>query len=234
MGFFKNIWNKAKKIGKSIFRTGNKIGKVINQTISNKETITREQISKEEAEALLISRQAYRKPPLNSVGEYILQPNVTNETTVVYKNPNNEIFIGYRGSKVAKDWTSSNISIIAHKESENQRFNDDLAYFDIIMNTIKPNSVKIVGHSLSGLIVMYINSLRNNIKKVYAINPAFNLNAFNKYYKPNVLIIKTLNDVVSSLASFSKYPVKTIQSQYDDDITFMNVLKSHGLGSILD
>ena len=234
MGWFKKLIGSIKKVGKSTYNTIKKVGKRINETISNKETITREQISKEEAEALLISRQAYRSPKLDNVGNYTLLRDISNETTVIYRNPNNEIIIGFRGSKVMKDWTSSNLSIIKHNEEENERFKTDLAYFDTIISTLKPSSVKITGHSLAGLIVLFINSQRTNIKKVYAINPAFNLNAFNKYYKPNVLILRTLNDAVSSLASISRYPVKTIQTRYDDEAGLMKVLKSHGLGSILD
>jgi hypothetical protein len=252
MKWFKKLIGSIKKVGKSTYNTIKKVGKRINETISNKETITREQISKEEAEALLISRQAYRNPKLDNIGNYTLLRDISNETTVIYKNPNNEIIIGYRGSKVMKDWTSSNLSIIKHNEEENERFKTDLAFYDTIISTLKPSSVKITGHSLSGLIVLFINSQRTNkilekssakegaggiyppIKKVYAINPAFNLNAFNKYYKPNVLILRTLNDAVSSLASISRYPVKTIQTRYDDEAGIMKVLKSHGLGSILD
>lgn len=234
MGWFNKFINKVKKIGKSFNKTIQRVGKNIYDTINNKETITKEELTKQEAEAFLISRQAYRTTKLKQVGNYTLNETLTNEDTVIYQDFNNNLFIGYRGSKVAKDWTESNFNILKHNEANSERFNKDLEYFDYVVNNLKPNNIYLVGHSLSGLIVLYINSKRNNIKQVYSINPAFNLNAFNTYYRGNVLIMRTLNDIVSSLSTVSRFKVKTIKTQYDDEATFLNILKSHGLGSVLD
>ena len=234
MGWFNKFINKVKKIGKNIGKTANKIGKTVYNTISNKETIDKVDLTEQEAKALLISRQAYRNPKLNTIGDYKLDNTLTNETTVVYQDGNNNVFIGYRGSKVLKDWTESNLNIVKHNEENSERFNQDLEYFDFIVSKLNPSKIYLTGHSLSGLIVLFINSRRSNISKVYSINPAFNLNAFNKYFKSNVLILRTLNDAVSALSTISIYPVKTIKTQYDDELTFMSIIKSHGLGGFLD
>lgn len=234
MSWFKRFVNKVKKIGKTIKEKTRKVGKFIHDTISNKETIERTDITKDEALALLISRQAYRVPKLQNIDDYMLLTDLSNETTVVYRNNQNELWIGYRGSKVLNDWTGGNLDILKHDEANNERFKQDLEYFDFIVGKLQPSKIIIAGHSLAGMIVMFINSQRNNINKCYAINPAFNLNSFNKYFKFNVTILRTLNDAVSSPASFSRFKVRTIKSNFDDETTFMNVIKSHGLGAFLD
>ena len=202
----KRIGSTVKKIGKNIYNTVNKIGKTISNISKVGEAVKK--INATEALMAQIARASYNNGP-DIIGPYRLIKNYSNSHHLLYSG-NNQLVISFRGTKEFKD-IGTDIQLIVGKESESERFNNDLQYYDEIRETWPSKNIILTGHSLGGSIVLYIATKRN-IYKGYAFNPGVsfstNLNA------PNVDIIRTTGDVMSMLSHFkdSKANIKNIDN----------------------
>ena len=232
MSFLKkgrSIFKKFAKLGKKFTNKATKVGKkVFDSKVFSRNTVS--SLTPEEQLAIKLVNQSYQSVDTREKqvdGFEYQQQASTDEITVYWNHNSSDLYISFRGTKTIQD-VATDVQFARHQEGATQRFQKDLREFDNLVQFYQPARTSIAGHSLGAGISLFINRNRNNINSVIGINPAFNLSNLKDSFtqpSPNVVILRTRNDPVSTVSAFSGFNVKTIPVDSDD------LIASHKLES---
>jgi hypothetical protein len=174
-------------------------------------------------------KQSYN-PNLGNVGDYMVDDEISNPTTQVYRNKNTDkVYVVHRGTKGARDWLNNfvyGLSPTMYKMTD--RYKNAKATQDKALEKYKGYDIDVLGHSQGSKLAEMVSKDNKNVKNVITYNRPQGLME-SLWSKPkNLHDIKTSFDPVSPLIPFQRgNQAKVIKS------TTYNPLTEHGTEAIL-
>ena len=176
-------------------------------------------------------KQSYN-PDLGNVGDYMVDDEISNPTTQVYRNKNTDkVYVVHRGTKGARDWLNNfvyGLSPSLYKYTD--RYKNAEAIQNKAMDKYKGYDIDVLGHSQGSKLAEMISKDNKNVKNIITYNRPQGL-IENLSAKPkNLYDIKTSKDIVSPLVPYQRNNQNTtiIPSKTND------LLHEHKTERILD
>jgi len=174
-------------------------------------------------------KQSYNQD-LGNVGDYMVDDEISNPTTQVYRNKNTDkIYVVHRGTKGARDWLNNfvyGLSPTMYKMTD--RYKNAKATQDKALEKYKGYDIDVLGHSQGSKLAEMVSKDNKNVKNVITYNRPQGLFESMRSKPKNLHDIKTSFDPVSPLIPFQRgNQAKIIKS------TTYNPLTEHGTEAIL-
>ena len=165
-------------------------------------------------------KQSY-KPQIDNVGDYMVDDELSNPTTQVYRNKNTDkIYVVHRGTKGARDWLNNfvyGMSPSLYKYTD--RYKNAKAVQDKAIDKYKGYDIDVLGHSQGSKIAELASKDNKNVKNIITYNRPQGL-IENLYSKPkNLYDVKTSFDPVSPLIPYQKGNTLVIPSTTYNPLT---------------
>lgn len=142
------------------------------------------------SEVKLILDQSYEKKPAESIGEWILDKDLSTATAKVYYNSRTkEAVVAHRGTQGTLDW-GNNIAYALGAYKLTDRYKQGKAVQDKADKKYGKQNISTLGHSQGSILA---RELGGDTKEIINVNPAY---SFEKP-KKNEYNIRSENDVVS-------------------------------------
>jgi hypothetical protein len=174
-------------------------------------------------------KQSYN-PQLANVDDYMVDDEISNPTTQVYRNKNTDkVYVVHRGTKGARDWLNNfvyGLSPTMYKMTD--RYKNAKATQDKALEKYKGYDIDVLGHSQGSKLAEMVSRDNQNVKNVITYNRPQGLFESMKSKPKNLHDIKTSFDPVSPLIPFQRgNQAKIIKS------TTYNPLTEHKTEAIL-
>ena len=174
-------------------------------------------------------KQSYN-PQLANVDDYMVDDEISNPTTQVYRNKNTDkVYVVHRGTKGARDWLNNfvyGLSPTMYKMTD--RYKNAKATQDKALEKYKGYDIDVLGHSQGSKLAEMVSRDNKNVKNVITYNRPQGLMESMRSKPKNLHDIKTSFDPVSPLIPFQRgNQAKVIKS------TTYNPLTEHGTEAIL-
>lgn len=174
-------------------------------------------------------KQSYN-PELGNVGDYMVDDELSNPTTQVYRNKNTDkVYVVHRGTKGARDWLNNlvyGLSPSLYKWTD--RYKNAKSIQEKAYDKYKGYDIDVLGHSQGSKLAEMISKDNKNVKNIITYNRPQGLMETISSKPKNLYDIKTSFDPVSPLVPYQRgNQTKIIQS------TTYNPLTEHKTEAIL-
>jgi hypothetical protein len=183
-------------------------------------------------------KQSYT-PTLGNVGDYMVDDEISNPTTQVYRNKNTDkIYVVHRGTKGARDWLNNLVyGLSPSLYTYTDRYKNAKDIQEKAMNKYKGYDIDVLGHSQGAKLAEMISKDNKNVKNIITYNRPQGLmeNLTNK--PKNLYDIKTSGDLVSPLIPYQRgnqttvIPSQTYNPLYEHQTERILDLKDHMIGT---
>jgi len=150
-------------------------------------------------------KQSYNST-LGNVGDYMVDDEISNPTTQVYRNKNTDkIYVVHRGTQGGRDWLNNFVyGLSPSLYTYTDRYKNAKNIQEKAMNKYKGHDIDVLGHSQGAKLAEMLSKDNKNIKNVITYNRPQGLmeNLTNK--PKNLHDIKTSRDLVSPLIPFQR------------------------------
>lgn len=204
------MFKKLKRfLGKKTRQVRNIFTKKLNSFYKSRDQLE-PSLSKEIETYAKIAYEAYNKPNERKqhIEDFIYMKELSSINHGVYRHEFKKIMVlGIKGTSRPID-VIDDLDILSGSEEENERFKQDLQFYDYLVANYPNYQIKVVGHSLSGGIANYIGRNREN-----ATGYAFNAGAgfTSNRNTGNIINYTTGNDLISLLQGLGNKNTKVIQ-----------------------
>jgi hypothetical protein len=150
-------------------------------------------------------KQSYNST-LGNVGDYMVDDEISNPTTQVYRNKNTDkIYVVHRGTQGGRDWLNNFVyGLSPSLYTYTDRYKNAKSVQEKAMNKYKNYDIDVLGHSQGAKLAEMLSKDNKNIKNVITYNRPQGLmeNLTNK--PKNLHDVKTSKDLVSPLIPFQR------------------------------
>jgi hypothetical protein len=150
-------------------------------------------------------KQSYA-PQLSNVGDYMVDDELSNPTTQVYRNKNTDkVYVVHRGTKGATDWLNNFVyGLSPSMYKYTGRYKNAEAVQKKALEKYKGYDIDVLGHSQGSKLAEMISKDNKNVKNIITYNRPQGL-IENLSSKPkNLYDVKTSFDPVSPLITYQK------------------------------
>lgn len=135
--------------------------------------------------------QSYEVEPSETIGDFILDKDLSTDKAKVYYNPiTQEAVVAHRGTQGASDW-GNNVAYVLGSYKLTSRYKEGKSIQDKAEKKYGKKNISTLGHSQGSILA---RELGGDTKEIINVNPAY---SFEKP-KKNEYNIRSENDVVSS------------------------------------
>ena len=150
-------------------------------------------------------KQSY-SPELGNVGDYMVDDELSNPTTQVYRNRNTDkIYVVHRGTKGGRDWLNNlvyGLSPSLYKWTD--RYKNAKQVQDKAMDKYKGYDIDVLGHSQGSKLAEMISKDNKNVKNIITYNRPQGFMENIRSKPKNLHDIKTSFDPVSPLIPYQR------------------------------
>lgn len=150
-------------------------------------------------------KQSYN-PELGNVGDYMVDDELSNPTTQVYRNKNTDkIYVVHRGTKGGRDWLNNlvyGLSPSLYKWTD--RYKNAKQVQDKAMDKYKGYDIDVLGHSQGSKLAEMISKDNKNVKNIITYNRPQGFMENIRSKPKNLHDIKTSFDPVSPLVPYQR------------------------------
>jgi hypothetical protein len=150
-------------------------------------------------------KQSYN-PELGNVGDYMVDDELSNPTTQVYRNKNTDkVYVVHRGTKGGRDWLNNlvyGLSPSLYKWTD--RYKNAKQVQDKALEKYKGYDIDVLGHSQGSKLAEMLSKDNKNVKNIITYNRPQGLMETISSKPKNLYDIKTSFDPVSPLVPYQR------------------------------